>query len=82
MSWVIVDRQTEQAVLETFSKKIADNINLDRYMVIPIKFYLYGLNEKINGREYKHLWQQLENRQAMINTVYAPINTKTIEAFQ
>ncbi len=46
MSWVIIDKNTGVAVLETFNKKIADAINVKKYKAIPIMEYLQNLNKK------------------------------------
>ena len=45
-SWVIVNRLTGQAVLETFSEELTMNVNLDRYQVVPILEWLQSLNRK------------------------------------
>ena len=46
MSWVVVDKQTGKAVLETFNPKLPPLINLARYRVVPILEYLTSLNRK------------------------------------
>ena len=43
-SWVIVDKQTGAAVLETTQRSVADKINQDKYQALPIRLYLEGLN--------------------------------------
>lgn len=43
-SWVICDRVTGRAVLETFSARVAQAIRRDRYEVLPILAYLQRLN--------------------------------------
>lgn len=45
-SWVVVSRETGEAVMETFSKAVAQRINLQEFKVVPIKEYLYSLNRK------------------------------------
>lgn len=45
-SWVIVSKDTGQAIMETFSKRTADRVNLKRYKVVPIMAYLQSLNEQ------------------------------------
>ena len=50
-SWVVVSRETGQAVLETFSRKIADAVNLDRYRVVPILQWLGSINSALRGRQ-------------------------------
>jgi hypothetical protein len=46
-SWVIVRRTDGMAVLETFSRRVAGQINTDRYEAIPIIEYLQRLNASI-----------------------------------
>jgi hypothetical protein len=43
-SWVVVDKATRKAVLETFSANLAARINRERYEVVPILRYLAGVN--------------------------------------
>ena len=43
-SWVVVSKATGEAVLETFSRRVANAINLERYRVVPIGEWLGGLN--------------------------------------
>ena len=50
-SWVVVSRETGQAVLETFSRKIADAVNLDRYRVVPILQWLGSINSALRERQ-------------------------------
>jgi hypothetical protein len=45
-SWVIVDLLSNQPVLETFSKQVADAINTNRYKAVPILEWLQSLNRK------------------------------------
>ncbi len=45
-SWVIVDKATGKAVMETYLKKTADAVNLDKYKVVPIEDYLISINGK------------------------------------
>ncbi len=45
-SWVIVRRENGQAVLETFSAKIAGAIDGAKFKAVPILEYLQGLNRK------------------------------------
>lgn len=45
-SWVVVRKATSEAVLETFSRKVADAINLEKYEVVPILEWIYSLNAK------------------------------------
>jgi hypothetical protein len=46
-SWIIVDRQTGNSVLETFSHKIAEAVNQDKYEVLTALQYLCRLNSRI-----------------------------------
>lgn len=46
-SWVIVDRETGRAVLETFNFELCQFINLERYKVVPILYYLQSLNRSL-----------------------------------
>lgn len=47
-SWIVIDRRTGEAVLETFSRAIAEKINQDRYEVLTTLSYLIRLNTKEN----------------------------------
>jgi hypothetical protein len=46
MSWVIVNKQTGEAVLETFNKGVISRLNTDKYKAVPIAKYLGSLNIK------------------------------------
>lgn len=46
-SWVIVNKETKQAVFETYQKSLCDKINTQKYTVIPIAEYLHSLNHKM-----------------------------------
>ena len=43
-SWVIINKETNKAVMETFDRKIAAAINQDKYRAVPILEYLQSLN--------------------------------------
>jgi hypothetical protein len=43
-SWVIADRATGKAVMETFNAELCQFINIERYRVVPIGAWLAGLN--------------------------------------
>jgi hypothetical protein len=46
-SWVIVDKQTGQVVLELFRDSVAISyLNFARYAAIPIHTYLAGVNRR------------------------------------
>jgi hypothetical protein len=48
-SWVIVERATGKAALETFSASVADKVNREKYDVLPILEYLQQLNAAIKA---------------------------------
>jgi hypothetical protein len=43
-SWVIVRKSDNTAVFETFNKRVAQAINTDKYLAVPIEQYLGNLN--------------------------------------
>lgn len=45
-SWVIVNRQTGEAILETWSEKVTQAINTKKYQVLTAYEYLCQLNSK------------------------------------
>lgn len=45
-SWVIVNRQTGEPILETFQKSVADKVNTKKYEVVPILRWLQRVNRK------------------------------------
>lgn len=46
-SWVIVERSTGKAIVETFLPNVAAAINTARYEAVPILAYLQNLNRSI-----------------------------------
>ena len=44
-SWVIVNKSTGAAVLETFNKSTAEKINFKKYQALTALQYLTGLNK-------------------------------------
>jgi hypothetical protein len=46
-SWVIVNKETQAAVLETFNQSVANTINKKKYRAVPILEYLQTLNDNI-----------------------------------
>lgn len=50
-SWVIVRRDTGEAVLELFTSACLGAINREKYDVVPILAYLQELNRKIRLEE-------------------------------
>lgn len=53
MSWIITDKATGQAVLETFNPKVATAINRERYLVQAAREYLETLNETLRAETQK-----------------------------
>lgn len=45
MSWVIVNKETNEAVFETFNKKTTEKINTEKYKVVRIMDWLCFLNK-------------------------------------
>lgn len=43
-SWVIREKGSTEAILETFSPTVVEKINTDKYEAIPIGQYLANLN--------------------------------------
>jgi hypothetical protein len=50
-SWVIVNRTTGEAVLETWSEKVTAAINTNKYQVLTAYDYLCKLNQTIKGQQ-------------------------------
>lgn len=48
-SWVVREKQSGKVLFETFDKKKVDNLNTDKYEVVPAYKYLTELNSKISG---------------------------------
>lgn len=46
-SWVICDRATGAAVLETYSPRLVACINTAKYRAVPVLEYLQALNRQI-----------------------------------
>jgi hypothetical protein len=44
-SWIVVDRSTGESVMETFSHKVAEAINQDKYEVVTTLQWLTRLNQ-------------------------------------
>lgn len=49
-SWVIVD-EAGDAVFETFSRRVAEAVNQEKYEVLTALEYLSSLNNKAKGGE-------------------------------
>lgn len=45
-SWVVVSKETGEAVLETFDPRIQDVLNTEKYDAVPILDYLASLNDR------------------------------------
>ncbi len=48
-SWVIVEKATGKAVLETYSPGVVARLNTARYEAVPILAYLQALNRQIKA---------------------------------
>ena len=48
-SWIIIERATGAAVLETFNPKAVACLNTERYEAVPILAYLGALNARIRA---------------------------------
>ena len=46
-SWIVVNRTTGEAILETFSEKVTAAINTKKYQVMTAYDYLCNLNANI-----------------------------------
>lgn len=46
-SWIVVDRETGKAVLETFQRSVAEKVNQDKYEVKTALEYLCSLRKKL-----------------------------------
>jgi len=46
-SWVVVSRVTGESVLETFSRKVAEAINQEKYEVVTIGQWLARVNARV-----------------------------------
>jgi hypothetical protein len=52
-SWIVVNRSTGEAVLETFSEKVTAAINTKKYQVMTAYDYLCKLNANIKLNKAK-----------------------------
>lgn len=48
-SWIVVDRLTGRSVLETFSKRVVQAVNRDKYEVLEAGDYLGRMNQQIKS---------------------------------
>lgn len=49
-SWVIVDRKTGHAVMETYNPELVLRVNTASYEVVPIMNYLGRINQAIRNK--------------------------------
>lgn len=45
-SWIVIDRISNTAVYEVFSRRVADKINTEKYRLEPVLTYLASLNHR------------------------------------
>lgn len=50
-SWVIVRRETGEAVLETFNPRLVERINTQAYEAVPILAYLQAFNASVKAQK-------------------------------
>ena len=50
-SWVIVERTTNKAICETYSKGTVEAINKAKYKAVPILEYLQEFNRKVKNEQ-------------------------------
>ena len=50
-SWIVVNRSTGEAILETFSEKVTAAINTKKYQVMTAYDYLCNLNANIKAQQ-------------------------------
>jgi len=50
-SWVIIDKETGEAILETFNESFVKNLK-DQYKAVPILEYLQNLNKELKNSKY------------------------------
>lgn len=48
-SWVIRNKETGEVVLETFDKRVVDQLNTKKYEAVPILEHLAAINKSIKG---------------------------------
>ena len=47
MSWVIRNKETKEVIAETFSRKVVDALNTQKYEAVPIREFLASLNRVV-----------------------------------
>ena len=50
-SWIVIDRKTGEAILETWSEKVTQAINTKKYQVMTAYDYLCQLNANIKAQQ-------------------------------
>jgi hypothetical protein len=50
-SWTIVEKATGEAIFETFTRKIAERINQDKYEVLTTLQWLIRFNQQIKNKK-------------------------------
>ncbi len=47
MSWVIINKETNKPIFETWNKGVTLKVNTKKYRVVPIKEWLSNLNKTV-----------------------------------
>ena len=55
MSWIIVEKATGRAVLETWSQDLVNRVNLDKYRVLTAYEHLRNFNQQVKAERSKAL---------------------------
>jgi hypothetical protein len=50
-SWIIISRETGKPVFETFTRKIAARVNLEKYEVLTAKEWLVRFNKQVKAND-------------------------------
>jgi hypothetical protein len=45
-SWVIINKETNEVIMETFNEKVVQALNTVKYKAVPILEYLQSLNKQ------------------------------------
>jgi hypothetical protein len=48
-SWVIVSKETGKPVLETYDFELCQFVNIKKYRVVPILYWLQEFNRNVKG---------------------------------
>lgn len=48
-SWIIENKQTGKPVLETYDFEMVQFVNLDKYRVWPVLYWLYEVNRRVKS---------------------------------